>query len=397
MSEYGAPRLMLVLDALSAAARVDPEEAIHLRAYVSWMLSLPGLPAICEEAGQATGARRSYRHVAALGYAAAREDQNRLPPQALRDGLLWLAGRNYFVPDRPLGLEADGLALLGIALGVVSLAPDAQSAAVLSWIRGFVPRSIAVAAESWDRALMYAAGAVLGQTPPHAEAVTSDLWVALTAKGVAQAPSEDDEELALASILSLEQLGEGAARAATQFTALQWLIRTAATIRPGRITTPDVVSLLEGIQRSLRRWPWEERAKTKGGEAVRWPINNEYHVQDLLWIVLAPVFPDLEDEESLPSLGQKHPRYDLGVPSLKLIVEAKFVREGTRRAFSGVIEEVAADASLYLRDPERYREIIAFVWDNSRQTQEHSELRQGLLAIPGVVGAVVIPRPGKMT
>jgi hypothetical protein len=74
----------------------------------------------------------------------------------------------------------------------------------------------------------------------------------------------------------------------------------------------------------------------------------------------------------------------------------KFVREGTRRAFSGVIEDVAADASLYLRDPERYREIIAFVWDNSRQTHQHSELRQGLLAIPGIVGAVVIPRPGKM-
>ena len=115
-----------------------------------------------------------------------------------------------------------------------------------------------------------------------------------------------------------------------------------------------------------------------------------------MWVVLAPIFADLEDEENLPSLGQKHPRYDLGVPSLKLIVEVKFVYRGARREFSNVIEEVAADASLYLRDKSRYAEIVAVVWDDSRHTEQHAELKQGLLAIPGVVGAVVLTRPGRM-
>ena len=115
----------------------------------------------------------------------------------------------------------------------------------------------------------------------------------------------------------------------------------------------------------------------------------------MLWAVLAPVFPDLDDEEWLKSLGHHHPRADLAIPSLRVIIEVKFARRDGK-SFSDLIQEVAADASTYLQDGSGYTNIIAFIWDDAARTEEHAELHQGLLRIRGVIDAIVLPRPRKM-
>jgi hypothetical protein len=106
--------------------------------------------------------------------------------------------------------------------------------------------------------------------------------------------------------------------------------------------------------------------------------------------------PIIEDEENLPSLGQKHPRADLGIPALGLIIEVKFVRDGSPSEFARIIGEIAEDAGRYLSTKSACTEIVAFVWDDSARGEQHTELRQGLEKIKGVVGAVVLSRPGKM-
>lgn len=72
------------------------------------------------------------------------------------------------------------------------------------------------------------------------------------------------------------------------------------------------------------------------------------------------------------------------------------MRGGTTRDYAAVIEEVAADASLYDSDRTRYDQIVAFVWDDARHGEQHAELVQGLRKIRGVTGAVIVPRPGRM-
>jgi hypothetical protein len=64
----------------------------------------------------------------------------------------------------------------------------------------------------------------------------------------------------------------------------------------------------------------------------QWHVDHEYHVQNMLWFLLAPIFPDLDDEQYLTKIGQKNPRADLYLPSMKLIVEAKFLRRGRQVA-----------------------------------------------------------------
>jgi hypothetical protein len=61
-----------------------------------------------------------------------------------------------------------------------------------------------------------------------------------------------------------------------------------------------------------------------------------------------------------------------------------------------ITEEVAADTALYLSKPSSYDNIIAFVWDDRAQTEQHHELQSGLEALKGVSAAIILSRPSRM-
>lgn len=122
---------------------------------------------------------------------------------------------------------------------------------------------------------------------------------------------------------------------------------------------------------------------------------DEYHVQSLLWMLLSPIFPDLDDEQYLAKIGQKNPRADFYIPSMKLIVEAKCLRPADR--LQKVIDEIASDLSLYRSMGNDCGGVIAFIWDAGARTNEHDYLRQGLRKMPGLVDAVVVSRPRDWT
>ena len=163
--------------------------------------------------------------------------------------------------------------------------------------------------------------------------------------------------------------------------------------RMGRLEPSDILTVLEGVHRSLRRWTWDLQAKTRNSSAMHWDVQNEYHVQNLLYAILAPLFPDLNDEETISPVGQKNPRVDLSIPSLRTIIEVKFLRPGV--PVQKMISEIAEDVGLYNTDP-RWSTLIPFIWDDSGRSEEHAKLIEGLKKFEFVLGAVVISRPGKM-
>jgi DpnII restriction endonuclease len=73
----------------------------------------------------------------------------------------------------------------------------------------------------------------------------------------------------------------------------------------------------------------------------------------------------------------------------------KSLKIQARRSFGEA--QLAADANLYLADSVNYSRMIAFVWDNSRRTEHHAELLQGLRKIPGIVDTAIVLRPGGWT
>lgn len=169
-----------------------------------------------------------------------------------------------------------------------------------------------------------------------------------------------------------------------------------AVVAPNGWSLDDLVKFLENIPVGLKRWTWEEAGRTRGAEPVKWLIENEYHVQNLLYVMLAPIFNDIADEVNLQPVGQKNPRIDLYLPTLHTIIEVKY-RKDTKKSFPALIGEIAEDASLYHAD-QKYRDarIISFLWDRTRATQEHSKFKEGILKMEGIAGCVVISAPSTM-
>lgn len=169
-----------------------------------------------------------------------------------------------------------------------------------------------------------------------------------------------------------------------------------AVVPPKGWSLDDLLGFLEHIPVGLKRWTWEDAGRTRGAEPVKWHVENEYHVQNLLYVLLAPIFIDIADEVYLQPVGQKTPRVDLYLPSLHTIIEVKY-RKDVKKSFQTLIGEIAEDASLYRADA-KYKDtrIVIFLWDCTRATQEHAKFKEGVLKIDGINGCVVVSAPSTM-
>jgi len=344
---------------------------------------------------------RSYHDVAALGFAARGIGLNQDQLTVLAEGLQWLGGRSPRIAGEPAPFVSDAVAILGIALGGAFVG-DNTTKVVAEWMRGFVSDAAGLPAlEEWQRMLFAAALHALGidALPIAPDESSADVRTVLRAMALAPKAGtreeiEKDERLTLESLKQADAAPTLVIRAALSLKALVWIQRSAPVILPGRATVTDIAMILERTSAGLRRWTWEENARTRGGQAQKWYVDHEYHVQNLLYFLLGTIFPDLKDEENFPSIGQKKPRADLFIASLRLIIEVKFIRE--KDPMTKILDEVASDAGLYLAEGSDYTGIIAFVWDDSRRSEEHSLLKNGLRRIQGVLDAVVVSRPGAM-
>ena len=392
-------RLALGREVDGLRGRSDLEEVFGAWVSAGAELGLDLRTRVGAAAARSEGAR-SYRDVALIGFAAASGLREDAIMDALARGIRWLVGREPILNGLPAGFCSDGLALLGVALGAATLGNPDIVAAVADWMEKFILEGCSGrGVDPWERWLFVGATTLVNALPPVVpnDPTTADIRVALRARGIASsldnAQIERDEWDALHSIR--DQTGHTTGvRSAVRLGALDWILRSAPLINPTRPSLDGVANLLRRVPAALRRWTWEDKAKTSGKVSLprKWEIDHEYHVQNLLWVILSPVFPDMLDEVYLEQFGQLHPRADLCIPSLKLVIEVKFVR--ANRSFAKTIEEVAADAALYLSKPELYRHILVFVWDDSRRSHEHDLATHGLKQIAGVLDAVIVSRPG---
>lgn len=385
--------IAVVRSGLASASAVDVDAAPHVAAYRGWLLGDPaGIGDLAAAAASAMGspADRSAWHVAVLGFAAASGRLVEPLRPAFEDGVRWLAERPWHRPLRPLTLEADGVSMLGIALGalqadlVAAARPLGEAAVQSGALEGL---------SAFNRSLMAAASHLLDAPGrPDLSTMLPEARIALADLRVLP----DDVTCHSQAWRNATRLvpGEGGpAHAALALRAFDALCERNMPARLGRLEPDDVVRVLQGVVRSMRLWTWEDKPRTPNSPTVRWDIENEYHVQNLLWAAMAPLFPDLDAEVYTTPVGQKNPRMDLTLPSMGLVVEVKFLRPGA--SFAKIVEEVAADASLYKADP-RWQVLIPFLWDDSGRTEEHAKLIDGLRKLDMVHDAVVMPRPGRM-
>ena len=298
-----------------------------------------------------------------------------------------LSGRTFFAEGRTPRFEIDSIALLGVALGASAVdIPKGD----IRWLDELLLRSSrALEADEWQADLVEIAR---GAINPNYEISIKDMRVCTA---FSEAPSEEEQQAGWGEMIA--RLGDrDAVQIATNRAVFERCAASLAGLRIVGAGVAGLISILEGLARSMSRWTYEKSPRVKNVTPQQWEIDHEYHVQNLVWTVLRPTFSDLVDEESLPKVGHKTPRYDLGIPSLETIVEVKFMRHAGSTACRRVVEEIAADCSLYLGSTTRYSKLIAFIWDECRQTEEYQMLKDGLESMEGIEKVVILPRPSRM-
>jgi len=127
-------------------------------------------------------------------------------------------------------------------------------------------------------------------------------------------------------------------------------------------------------------------------------IDHEYHVQDLLYFPSGPgCFSDLKDEEILPlPWPESSHEPTFFIPSIKLIIEVE-VPASEPIGSQKVIDELGLRREP-LTSPrgQTTRALLPSSGTISRRNEEHSLLQDGLRQIRGVLGAVIVSRPGRM-
>lgn len=373
-----APLLLRDAEATLRELAVQDPDGRELHRYMSAWFGAESLTSDDELFVQASEPLRSYQAIACLAFVEAGGAGG--VGARLDEGLHWLQACSLDRGAAPAPVTTDAVALLAIGL----------AARQRPWLREWHQRACAYAAANIEPSWLRGAHELArGDT---SASVRSDVRLALASKGITQ-PSSGDEEEVLRQLVAGE-FPQEALHARVALAALHWIRRAFPIVQRGRAEVGDVVALLGGVERALQEWTWEENPRTRNAQPRKWFIDNEYHVQNLLWTILAPVFPDLRREEFRSPVGPVQPRIDLAIPSLRLIIEVKFARSPA--ALRGVVNEIAEDVSLYFVETTVYDQLLVFVWDDSRHAEEHDTLITGLQRLQRVRGATVVSRPGKM-
>jgi hypothetical protein len=340
------------------------------------------------------GTPRSYQLVGALALAASLNSEDSECGNAFNDGLDWAMGASTEVDGTPVGLAADPAAVLAVVTALLRTGDQPRQARMRSWLTSVIEKFEARLGQ-WERAQLHVAAHLLGEKrhpPMELDSLFCVTRVAVAPHGE-PVPPNDSRTIVAAVLEHYAQVD--AIGAALLLASLQ---RTKATvvqsIRADVTTVDDVLALLRGVQRSLRDWTWEEKSRTKTSLPRQWHIDHEYHVQNLLWAVLAPAFPDLTSEDYSRKVGFTQPRADLVIPSLKLVIEAKFARASD--SLKETQRQLAQDAAMYFPKGSSCEQMIAFVWDDDARTEEHDTFTKGLEQLDHVAGVVVVNRPAKM-
>jgi len=316
--------------------------------------------------------------------------------QATSEEFSRLLGQAATIDGTPLPWVGDILGVLGVKFAIDAIGYDDLKKKFSQWVAGFLPERIKSGRlDSYELDLAHY---INGEEAP----VFSSACIALYLHYQNEAPITNHETRQkyinqfFDDFKGLHDTDLPSLALALYIHVFDHINQDVSLVPPNNWELNDLLNFLDNIPAGLKRWTWEDKAKTKGGVPRKWHIDNEYHVQNLLYVMLAPMFEGLSDEENLESVGQKNPRVDLYLPSIHTIIEVKY-RKSSKKTFQSLIGEIAEDITLY-RSDSKYKDcqFICFLWDHTRATQEHAKFREGILKMDGIQGCIVVCSPSVM-
>lgn len=109
-------------------------------------------------------------------------------------------------------------------------------------------------------------------------------------------------------------------------------------------------------------------------------IRSEADVQDLIYVSVKPIFPDMVYEEPTKKGAAGYSIGDFSIPCLKLILEIKFV--GAREDVKAKADEISEDIWKYTTQTDCER-VVFFVYDPHMLIPDRVNYARSLSAAPG--------------
>ncbi|HDR9504207.1 TPA: hypothetical protein QDC06_007577 [Burkholderia cepacia] len=400
----GNPILSEALRAVEAQADTLTSAGPLSAAFCHWALrgELAVEPRVLmaqELCNEIAGSGRSIQAVATLGFLLSIDSSlSATSSDAFAQGVDWLMGRLGNSQNSMVSLMQP-LAHTGVLVGLLATADNERWQKFGAWLSALLTKLQPgpTGGAGWRQELQVMVKTRLEGGIANATMVplVTSCEAVYVARGLAESSSAPDVAFVSQLLGRIKSVNyDEPEHAVLDLAAFRFLAQGALQMDLRAPSLEDVGLFLRRIPAGLRRWTWEDQKKTPNSTAQKWAIENEYHFQNLLCAILAPVFADLRDEEWLASVGQKKPRADLVIPSLHLVVEVKYWRE--KVSPQELISQIAEDVSLYLKIGSPYRKVMPIVWDQGRRTEQYDLLIAGLNQIRDVVSPVFIARPAFM-
>ena len=398
MSDYVGSVLVENVATMRSQLENSSDEDGLVPAILCWLESNGQTPeALKEKILTHVAASRSYRAVAAAGFLLAAGIKDETIIDFFDSGTTWLLKKALMVEGIPTGVAVDGLAVLGISLGQLKAGGKSGFKEWVSSVKDVaLKRSDA---EPLSRTSLQIASSLLNcdvYIPSLTDA--PDLCLSLHAKGILDIDSSTLQLLCdglYRKLRTFRPTKTANEELALALCAYDWVESNAVASTREVVTINDLTRLLGRLESSFFRWTWEKDKRTPDSSLERWDIQNEYHFQNFLWAVLKPVFPDMKEEEYVTSVGPVQPRTDLLIPSLKVIIEAKYRRKTMSE--NTLTREIAEDLGLYRHKRSDWLGIIPVIWDEVSRSDETDHLIAGLKEMDGVIDAFVVTRPSRLS
>jgi hypothetical protein len=130
---------------------------------------------------------------------------------------------------------------------------------------------------------------------------------------------------------------------------------------------PVVIAALQEFNECVRY------LNTRRSDGAILRLDAEAAVQDALYLILRPWIPDLVAETPTERLASRFTIRDFVSKELRLIIEAKFVRD--KQHGKAITKELHDDIEVYRHDP-LYDTIIFFIYDPDSSIPDERELRR---------------------
>lgn len=113
--------------------------------------------------------------------------------------------------------------------------------------------------------------------------------------------------------------------------------------------------------------------KDRRKEHPKYIIEYEYDVQDVVYVVLKSIFPNLRDEDPIPKVGAKSTKIDLILREEKILIEVKMIKKKDSNE-THFIEQLKVDFESY-HECKWLSKLFCFVYDPYKKTRDLSNFK----------------------